>query len=119
MNPKQCEIWLVDLNPTRGQEINKRRTCVVVSDDAIGKLKNKTVVPLTEWKEVFELVPWMIKIDKSDTNNLDKTSASDTFQIRNLSTERFIKKIGVIESVQLFKIHESIVKTLNISYSIK
>ncbi len=28
---KRFDVWLVDLNPTKGREINKTRPCVVVS----------------------------------------------------------------------------------------
>ncbi len=31
--PKRGEIWLVDLNPTKGQEIQKTRPVVVISSD--------------------------------------------------------------------------------------
>lgn len=30
-NPRRGEIWLVDLNPTRGQEIQKTRPVVIIS----------------------------------------------------------------------------------------
>ncbi|MYF98871.1 type II toxin-antitoxin system PemK/MazF family toxin [Candidatus Poribacteria bacterium] len=33
MNPKRGEIWLVDLNPTRGAEIRKTRPIVVINSD--------------------------------------------------------------------------------------
>ena len=33
-----------------GDEIRKIRTAVVVSEDAIGRLRLKIVVPITEWK---------------------------------------------------------------------
>jgi len=33
MNLLRGEIWWVDLNPTRGSEINKKRPCVILSVD--------------------------------------------------------------------------------------
>jgi len=33
VNPRRGEIWLVDLNPTRGQEIQKTRPVVTISSD--------------------------------------------------------------------------------------
>ena len=47
MTIKQSEIWLVNLNPTIGTEISKTRPCLVIGDDTIGKLKSKTVLPIT------------------------------------------------------------------------
>jgi len=37
-NPKRGDIWLVDLDPTRGQEIKKRRPVIVLSADPIGSV---------------------------------------------------------------------------------
>jgi len=39
----------------------------------------------------------MVKIEPDTQNKLAKISAIDTFQIRSISTERFIKKIGLIQ----------------------
>ncbi|MDQ7085296.1 MAG: type II toxin-antitoxin system PemK/MazF family toxin [Sulfurovum sp.] len=72
--------------------------------------------PITGWKETYTLVPWMIKCEPTQDNYLTKDSAIDTFQIRNLSTKRFIKKIGVIESKLLFTVHSIVAKTLSVRY---
>lgn len=57
---KQGEIWLINLDPTVGSEIRKTRPAVVVNDDTLGKLPLKVIVPLTDWKEHYEMVPWMV-----------------------------------------------------------
>ena len=51
----QREIWLVNLDPTRGSEIQKTRPCLIVNADSIGKLPLRVIVPLTDWKERYEL----------------------------------------------------------------
>jgi len=38
---KQSEIWLVDLDPTKGAEIQKKRPAIIVNDDRLGKLPLK------------------------------------------------------------------------------
>ena len=116
MTIKQSEIWLVNLNPTIGTEINKTRPCLVIGDDAIGKLKSKTVLPITGWNKLYKAVPWMTKCEKTAENYLTKDSAIDCFQVRNLSTQRFIKKIGVIDSELLFIIHSIVAQTLSVRY---
>jgi mRNA interferase MazF len=59
-NPKRGEIWDIDLNPTKGQEINKTRPAVVISSDGIGKLRLKIIVPITEWQTSFEGNFWHV-----------------------------------------------------------
>jgi mRNA interferase MazF len=54
----------------------------------------------------------MVKIEIDELNNLTKTSSADCFQIRSLSQERFIKRIGEIKPYQLEEIKKSIMKTI-------
>ena len=101
---KQSEIWLIDLDPTRGAEIQKRRPAIIVNDNALGKLPLKIIVPITDWKERYNVAPWMIKLNPNNLNGLSKESSADCFQIRSVAQERLIKKIGVIEVETLNKI---------------
>lgn len=42
---KQSEIWLIDLDPTKGAEIQKKRPAIVVNDNRLGKLPLKIIMP--------------------------------------------------------------------------
>lgn len=54
---KQNEVWLINLDPTLGAEIKKRRPVVIVNDDALGKLPLKIIVSITDWKERYGTAP--------------------------------------------------------------
>jgi mRNA interferase MazF len=81
------------LSPSVGAEIKKKRPALIINDDAIGILPLRVIVPVTEWKKNFYGAVWMVKIDPNALNNLKKTSAIDCFQIRSISTKRFLTKI--------------------------
>lgn len=98
------EIWLINLDPTIGAEIKKTRPVVIVSSNAIGKLPLRVVIPITDWKTHYQQAPWMIKIAPNTTNGLSKTSTADTFQIRSVSTTRFIQKIGELTISEMDKL---------------
>lgn len=100
---KQREIWLVNLEPTIGAEIKKTRPCVILNDDSIGILPLKVVAPVTDFKDKYKEVPWMVKLVRDNINSLDKASVIDVFQVRAVSEERLIKKIGVISPDDLNK----------------
>lgn len=95
---KQGEIWEIDLNPTIGAEIKKRRPAIIVSDDAIGILPLKVIVPVTAWKERFRGALWMTRLQPDTQNGLQKESVADAFQIRSISTKRFLRKTGSVSS---------------------
>ena len=58
--PIRGEIWRIRFDPAEGDEIKKVRTAVVVSEDAIGRLALKIVVPITEWKTRYGSYPWFV-----------------------------------------------------------
>ena len=83
------EIWFVRLDPTEGSELKKTRRVVIISNDTLGKLPVRVIVPLTDWKDHYQNVPWMVRIVPDKFNRLDKISAADAFQIRSVSELRF------------------------------
>lgn len=99
----QGEIWLINLDPTIGSEIKKTRPCVILNNDSIGVLPLKIIAPITDYKNNYEIVPWMVKILPDKMNNLSKKSVIDLFQLRSVSEERFLKKIGLITNNELEK----------------
>jgi mRNA interferase MazF len=108
MLPKRGEIWLVNLDPTVGAEIQKTRPAIVISSDYIGKLPLKLVVPITDWKDSFASDLWHIRLDPTNENGLTKPSAADALQARSLDTQRFIRKIGGLLTSDLQEITRAI-----------
>jgi mRNA interferase MazF len=111
---KQSEIWLVNLDPTVGAEIKKTRPAIIVNDNSLGKLPLKIIVPITDWKNHYTNAVWMVKIDPDKNNKLSKISSADCFQVRSLSQDRLIKKIGSINNLQLDKIQFGLAQVLSI-----
>lgn len=95
------QIWIVNFNPTIGDEIQKTRPAVVMSMDASFRHRLRIVVPITGWQAKFSTDFWMIPISPSTTNNLDKESAANAFQVKSVSEQRFIRKVGTVTSEQL------------------
>ena len=106
------EIWLVNLDPTIGSEIRKKRPAVIVSSDLVGILPLKVIVPFTDWKDRYDQAPWMVKIDPERQNGLSKPSAADALQIRSVSQQRLVKKLGALSPVQVAKIVQAVMTVL-------
>lgn len=110
----QSEIWLINLDPTEGAEIKKTRPAIIVNDNSLGKLPLKIIVPVTDWKEKFEIAPWMVKIEPTELNGLNKLSCADCFQVRSVSHSRFVKKLGAVSSDVLDEIKHGLGRVLSI-----
>jgi mRNA interferase MazF len=111
---KQSEVWLINLDPTTGAEIKKTRPAIIVSDNALGKLPLKVIVPVTDWKSKYGIAPWMVKITPSKANGLNKVSCADCFQVRSVSEKRFVRKTGNISNEIFKEIKLGISKVLSI-----
>ncbi len=104
---RQGEIWLVTLSPTVGAEITKTRPCIIVSCNEIGILPLKVVAPITDFKEHYSSVPWMVELNPNSGNNLSKRSVADLFQLRSVSQSRLLKKLGSVTNGEFLKIIEA------------
>ncbi|HLE16540.1 MAG TPA: type II toxin-antitoxin system PemK/MazF family toxin [Anaerolineales bacterium] len=105
---RKGEIWLINLDPTIGAEIRKTRPAVIVSEDAIGILPLRVIVPLTDWKDRYSIAAWLVPISPDTQNGLAKPSAADAFQIRSVSQDRFIHCLGALQKDQIEQILKAI-----------
>ena len=111
---KRSEIWLINLDPTNGAEIRKKRPAVIVSVDSIGVLPLRVIVPITEWKAHYREAPWMVHLNPDSENNLEKPSCADTFQVRSISHRRFINHLGKVNLDKMKEIEHALSKVLGI-----
>ena len=88
--PRQGEVWWVNLDPTIGKEISKKRPCLIVSpDDMNAHLGTVIAAPITS-----TLRSWPTRI----TVKLQRQNASVALdQIRMIDNTRMLKKITAID----------------------
>ncbi len=89
-NIKRFDVWLVDLDPTKGREINKTRPCIVVSPNEMSSLSTVLLAPMTT--KGFEY-PCRITCKFKGKKGLILLD-----QIQAVDKSRLIKKIGAISN---------------------
>jgi len=118
-SPVRGEIWRVNFNtpitiptppygtpqsqlPTTGDEIYKIRPAVVVNIQEMWNLQLLIVVPITSWQPRFQVNNWfwLVEIPSDLTNQLPNDSAANTFQVKSVSTQRFVQRIGMLTTQQ-------------------
>jgi mRNA interferase MazF len=87
---RRFDIWLVDLNPTKGREINKTRPCVVLSPNEMSALSTVLMAPMTT--KGFEF-PCRIACRFKGKKGLILLD-----QIRAIDKSRLVKKLGIVSS---------------------
>lgn len=105
MKVKQYDIWLADLNPSRGTEPGKTRPVVIIQTNLLNDTHLSTVVcPITSNVQP-EINLLRIHLKKGQ---LDKLSDVLVDQIRAIDNKRFIKKVGQLNKDQIMKIKDNI-----------
>src|SRR3954451_19250013 len=96
---RRGEIRLVDLEPARGAEANKRRPAVIVSNDGANTTAQHlgrgliTVVPVTS--NTARVYPFQVLLDAASTG-LGQDSKAQAEQVRSVAVERIGSRIGVL-----------------------
>jgi mRNA interferase MazF len=94
---KRGEIRIVDLEPVRGSEANKRRPVVVVSNDVANRRAESlgrgvvTVVPLTS--NVTRVLPFQVLVEAAGSG-LARASKAQAEQVRAVAVERIGPRVG-------------------------
>lgn len=97
---RRGEIRLVDLDPTRGAEADKRRPAVIVSNDGANATAERlgrgvvTVVPVTS--NVTRVYPFQVLLDAA-TTGLDRDSKAQAEQVRSVDVGRVGARIAVLD----------------------
>lgn len=104
IDPQRGEVWFVRFDPSVGSEFQKTRPAVVISEEQIGRLNMRIVVPLTEWKPEFTHFLWVVEIKPTAMNGLSKSSGADASQVKSVSLLRFERKVGAISRSDLEEI---------------
>jgi len=111
---KTGEIYWVNLDPTIGDEIKKRRPVIILNGGHDKHLKLAIAVPVTTWSPYWDENPFFVTLEPDSKNGLSKKSSVDCFQIRSISHNRFAKKIGNISNDEINLIRKSIALILYI-----
>jgi len=102
----QKDIYWADLNPTKGKEQKGKRPVVIVSGNTMNK--NLGIFIICPISSKIKNYAGCVKVEKNKENNLRENSEIITFQIRTISKERMIKKMGEITDEQLKEIFYSL-----------
>ncbi len=86
---QRFDVWLINLDPTVGSEIQKTRPCVVISPDEMNrKIATMIVAPITTRGKVY---PTRIPCQFAGKEGLIILD-----QIRTVDKTRSVKKLGCI-----------------------
>lgn len=99
MNPSRGEIWSVDLDPVRGHEQAGRRPALILSVDLFNEGPSGLVVVLPITTRDRGL-PWHLPVLPPE-GGLARRSFIKTEDVRSISTERLVRRLGRVSGSTL------------------
>ena len=98
MEIKQYDIWLADLNPSRGAEPGKTRPVVIVQTNLLNGIHPSTLICPVTSKVNNEIRLLRVHLQK---RQLDKPGDVLVDQVRAIDNKRLIKKLGRLTKDQM------------------
>jgi mRNA interferase MazF len=108
---RRGEIRLVDLEPVRGSEADKRRPAVIVSNDGANSTAARlgrgviTVVPVTS--SVTRVYPFQVRLPAASTG-LRTESKARAEQVRSVAVQRVGRRVGRVPPEILSELDEAL-----------
>jgi len=105
------DVRLIDLEPTRGSEANKRRPGIIVSNDRANATADRlgrgvvTVVPVTS--NIARVFPFQVLLPANETG-LRVDSKAQAEQVRSVTFERIGPPLGRVPALLMAEVDEAL-----------
>ncbi|MGI0480628.1 type II toxin-antitoxin system PemK/MazF family toxin [Geminocystis sp. CENA526] len=108
---KRGEIWLANLNPTKGSEQSGIRPVIIFQNEIVSRFSTTVItIPLTTNQNRVSL-PICLKIEKGD-GGLAEDSVALCYQMRVLDKTRLIRLLGQLEWDTVKQLEDIVLLTL-------
>jgi mRNA interferase MazF len=102
VNARRGEVWLVDFGDPVGSEQSGRRPAVVVSADRLNESRAGVVIVVPTTTALRGL-PSHVEIEPNGSG-LDEVSYAKCEDVKSVSTQRLIGRLGVVNDEAMFQI---------------
>lgn len=108
---QRAEIRLVDLEPVKGAEADKRRPAIIVSNDGANATAARlgygviTVVPVTS--NIARVHPFQVLLPAADTG-IQRDSKAQAEEVRAISIQRVGPRLGVVPPAVMADLDEAL-----------
>ena len=105
------EVRLIDLEPARGSEANKRRPAIIVSNDRANATADRlgrgvvTVVPVTS--NIARVFPFQVLL-RANATGLRVDSKAQAEQVRSVTVERIGPVLGRVPAQLMAEVDEAL-----------
>lgn len=107
---KRGEIWEIDCDSKSGTT----SPVILISVDSLAALPVRIIIPVSEWKDRYEVAPWMVQLIPDELNHLKTAACADALQVRLVSTQRLLGQVGIISEGKIKEIESALSEVMGI-----
>ena len=108
---RRGELRFVDFEPVRGNEANKRRPAVIVSNDgannAAARLGRGVIMVVPVTSNVQRVLPFQVLLPRGAAG-LERASKVQAEQVRSIAVERVGRPIGQLSAAAMADVDEAL-----------
>lgn len=102
--PRRGDVYLVEVDPARGHEIQKTRPAVIIQNDTNNRYSPVTTVAAVTSKLSPVLYPVEVAVAPTNANGLSRPSAIQLGQILSVDQSRLLKRLGAVDAATMRKV---------------
>lgn len=112
LKPSRGDVWMLDLDPTRGHEQAGRRPGLIVSADPFnhGPAGLVIIVPLTSRERG---IPFHVRVEANE-GGLRQVSFAKCEDVRSVSADRLLRRMGRVAAETMEEVEEGLRVLLNL-----
>jgi mRNA interferase MazF len=109
VTPQRGEVWWVRLDPTEGSEIRKTRPCLVLTADALNRLRRTVVVvPYSTAAQAHPPITVSVSCQ-------GRPSVAVVDQVRAIARERLVERVDTVPAEDLAAVLAALAEILEMA----
>ena len=105
--PRRGDVYLVDLEHTRGAEIQKQRPAVVIQNDVGNRYSAVTIVAALSSSVPDKPFPFIVRIESSE-GGLEHDSVVLLNQVRTIDKSRLLRRLGKLKPATMARVDRAL-----------
>ncbi len=111
---KTGDIYWVNLEPTIGDEIKKKRPVVILNPGHHRHLRLAIVLPITHWRPEWKDHAFFVPVEPSENNGLRRSPQWIVFRSGRSAMNGFLERIGATSDAEIDQMKRAIALILDI-----
>jgi len=114
VRPMRGDIWFADLGQPVGHEQGGTRPALIISHDGLNQGRGQLIIALPMTTKERKGLPYHVRVDPPEAG-LTKPGFIKCEDIRSISTERLLRRVGIVSRATMAQVETKVRRLLGLS----